>query len=108
MKKNIIFLWSGLLVVMVFTLLDVTRNVQELEKRIAYLDQEIKNGNNEIKVIDAEWAYLNSPERIYKLTHDHLKHLKYSKLQNIMDMGIFKSAILHEGKGINNNAVASK
>ncbi|MBM3518030.1 MAG: hypothetical protein FJX56_09205 [Alphaproteobacteria bacterium] len=46
--------------------------VQRLEDRIATLEQAIIAEGEAIRVLDAEWSYLNRPERLASLTAKHL------------------------------------
>ncbi len=45
-------------------LMRVSQNVQRLEKDIVRYDREIAKEKDKIRVLKAEWAYLNNPERL--------------------------------------------
>ena len=45
-------------------LMHVSQNVQQLERDIARYDREIEQEKEKIRVLKAEWAYLNNPERL--------------------------------------------
>lgn len=53
-------------------LLHVSQNVQEAEDRLAALEAKYRAEHETIRVLNAEWAYLNSPARLEALSHDYL------------------------------------
>lgn len=48
-------------------LMHVSQNVQKLEREISYYDREIEQEQEKTRVLKAEWAYLNNPERLEAL-----------------------------------------
>jgi cell division protein FtsL len=62
------FLKYGLvLIALVFSaamLMHVSQNVQQLERDITRYDYEIDKEKEKIRVLNAEWAYLNNPKRL--------------------------------------------
>lgn len=48
-------------------LMHVSQNVQKLEREIALCDQAIDKENEKIRVLNAEWAYLNNPQRLEEI-----------------------------------------
>lgn len=50
--------------------------VQNLKKDVVELQKQIIEERNEIKVLGAEWSYLNQPERLRKLVATHYPKLK--------------------------------
>jgi len=45
----------------------VSQRVQGLQRDIAHYDREIEQEKEKIRVLNAEWAYLNNPERLEAL-----------------------------------------
>lgn len=50
----------------------VSYRVQRTEQYLAKLEREIVREQDQIRVLDAEWSYLNDPARIEALAHRHL------------------------------------
>lgn len=53
-------------------LLRVSHNVQQAEQQLAELNRSIEQEKNSIRLLNAEWAYLNNPERLEKLSAQYL------------------------------------
>lgn len=53
-------------------LLHVSQNVQKSEEKLAEIEASIERERETIRVLRAEWDYLNRPERLEKLAHDFL------------------------------------
>lgn len=49
-------------------LLHVSQMVQNAEEKVARLERQIETHSNTIRVLNAEWVYLNSPERLESLS----------------------------------------
>src|SRR6056297_879148 len=49
-------------------LMHISQNVQKLERDIASYDREIEHEQEKIRVLKAEWAYLNNPARLEALS----------------------------------------
>ena len=62
----------ALVVVSGAALMHVSHNVQEMEREVARLDQRIENEKENVRVLQAEWAYLNAPERLEMLATDYM------------------------------------
>jgi len=52
------------LVLSAVMLMHVSQNVQQLERDVSRYDREIGQEKEKIRVLKAEWAYLNSPKRL--------------------------------------------
>lgn len=50
----------------------VSQNVQQAEDNLAHLRKAITYEERTIHVLQAEWDYLNNPERLEKLAREHL------------------------------------
>lgn len=64
-----VFICAGLMGAL---LLRVSQNVQIAEQKLAELNTSIENEKNSIRLLNAEWAYLNNPERLEKLSAEYL------------------------------------
>ena len=53
-------------------LMDVSHRVQRAERQIARTDRAIAQEQENIRVLKAEWAYLNNPERLERLAVEGL------------------------------------
>ncbi len=65
-------IWTLLGVAAVSGVFLVKERVQRLENRLHSVQQEIATGRTAIKMLDAEWSYLNRPDRIEAMIQDHL------------------------------------
>ena len=55
---------------------NVNFDAQAAEGRVASLAQEIEAEKEKIAVLKAEWAYLNRPERLRRLSEAHFETLR--------------------------------
>ena len=55
------------------TLMRSSHEVQRTEREIAALEREERAEREEIRVLNAEWAYLNRPERLEALAAQYLE-----------------------------------
>lgn len=53
-------------------LLHTSQNVQHAEEKLHALQSQIAENEEKIRVLKAEWAFLNAPQRLEKLTKDYL------------------------------------
>ena len=56
-----------------FMLLYTSQNVQQAERKLSNIRNSIAQEQEAIRVLNAEWAYLNSPARLETLASDYLK-----------------------------------
>ena len=70
MRTLVIYAFAGL---SGFTLLYTSQNVQQAENNLAQIDAAIQQEEEAIRVLNAEWAYLNSPARLETLASEYLK-----------------------------------
>ena len=68
-------------------LMDVSYRVQSIERVIKKYDHKIAKERENIRVLKAEWAYLNAPDRLEKLVSGNLDLIspEAAKLINDMD-----------------------
>lgn len=74
MKKTMLFHACVFLAMCVSgaLLMHVSQSVRRAEREIARLDLSIENEREALRVLNAEWSMLNSPERIEALARRHL------------------------------------
>lgn len=56
----------------IFSLFQIKFKVQELHREAAELKHQLQHEKDSIYVLKAEWAYLNQPERLYRLSQKFL------------------------------------
>ncbi|HAY47805.1 MULTISPECIES: hypothetical protein [Thalassospira] len=59
----------------------VSHEVERLEKHYAEIQSDILAEQESIHVLEAEWSYLNNPERIEKLSREYLSLAQIEVLQ---------------------------
>jgi len=67
-----IFVWMFVIVVASFMLYKVKYQVQALKDEVAATGRELEHEREALHVVNAEWAYLNRPERLQKLASKYL------------------------------------
>ena len=72
MKGASAFVWVGIIGAMAFGLYQVKHAVQAREDELARLNRDLIASEEAIRVLRAEWSYLNRPERLARLAGDHL------------------------------------
>jgi cell division protein FtsL len=72
MMKSVTLVWILLAVVVAGTLFRVSCRVEHLQKHLAAVNRQIVQEQENIRVLDAEWAYLNQPSRLEALAHKYL------------------------------------
>ncbi len=72
MRKST-FLWLGLAVFCATALYHTSQRVNDGRGEIARLEQNIAREEESLRVLNAEWSYLNKPARLEKLAAEHLK-----------------------------------
>ena len=50
-------------------------------QRVKYLEESILSANKEVKILNAEWAYLNSPDRLRKLVEYYFVELRLTPIK---------------------------
>ena len=62
----------GAVLVSGFMLFNVSQQVQESERQLKRVEREIDREKEMIRVLNAEWAYLNRPDRLEHLAQQYL------------------------------------
>jgi cell division protein FtsL len=81
MMRSATLIWVLLSVVVAGALFRVSYRVQHLEKHIASVNKQIGQQEEAIRVLQAEWSYLNEPNRLEALTRKHLTLLPTTSTQ---------------------------
>lgn len=72
MIGKVTFVWLGLAAVATGVLFHTSYRVQELEAELGALNREIIEEQEAIRVLKAEWSYLNEPARLERLSREYL------------------------------------
>ena len=72
MIRPALILWIGLPAIVTIALLLVSYQVKGLENELAALERAALAQQKEIHVLNAEWSFLNRPERLARLAERHL------------------------------------
>lgn len=75
MKRPAIVVGFALIGVLSFGLYVLEHEVQGLEQRLADVNQELLENQNTVRVLNAEWSYLNRPDRLQQLAARHGRRL---------------------------------
>ncbi|WP_253299973.1 cell division protein FtsL [Wolbachia endosymbiont of Chironomus riparius] len=73
----------------IIALFKVKLHFQELNRELIKVKHEIKLAESEIKVLQAEWSYLNSPKRIALLMEKYLRNhslVSVNKIKRIQNL----------------------
>ena len=81
MIRPALILWIGLPAIVTIALLLVSYQVQRLENELERLERAAMAQQEEIHVLNAEWSYLNRPERLARLAARHLELTPVSPAQ---------------------------
>ncbi len=73
MKKNVTILCVFIIGALIFSLFQVKYKVYNLKRDLAEINRQMAADKESIRVLKAEWAYLNKPERVEKLAGKYLK-----------------------------------
>jgi hypothetical protein len=66
------FLWGALVIAGGVSLFLLKYKVQGLEEQLVASQQQVVRDRVAIRVLEAEWTYLNDPERLRRLSAEHL------------------------------------
>jgi hypothetical protein len=72
MRIGGLLMWSLLALTVGVSMFLVKYRVQELEDELSAKQSQIARDRNAIRVLEAEWTYLNDPERLRRLSAQHL------------------------------------
>ena len=90
-------LWSVLSVAVVVGLFVIKHRVQDLEDQLQTLNAEILADRETIQVLEAEWSYLNQPDRLEALSRK-LLGMKSPTVEQTITMEEFRQQMQLTGK----------
>lgn len=93
MTRITIFLTVFLALILSFGVFRITYQVDELEKRLRVLNKEILQEQETIHILEAEWSYLNDPNRLADLSRRHLG-MESMKGGQLVDIDMFEKQLL--------------
>jgi hypothetical protein len=79
------FAWMGGIAVAAFGLYLVKYSVQDVQREVINMRAALVQENKSIHMLNAEWAYLNRPERLKALAEAHMQVAPISSIQ-ILDV----------------------
>ncbi len=74
----------ALLALSIFALFQVKYKVQNLRRDLAEIERQVTSDKQSIHVLQAEWAYLNRPERLKRLADQYLD-LRYVSVAQVKE-----------------------
>jgi len=98
-----IAIWCVLLSAVIYVLFQVKYEVQFLARDLAETKRQLKEEKASIKVLNAEWTYLNQPSRLRELANRHLQLGPISNIQVVdpIDLKLYISSSADDKKPIN-------
>ncbi len=90
MRKHVVFLVLIVLALNIIGLFQVKHKVQNLRKDLSEINRQLLETKEEVNVLNAEWAYLNQPERIKRLADAYLG-MHYATVAQVKNMDDMKS-----------------
>jgi cell division protein FtsL len=83
-----------LLGLMIVGLFAIKHNVQNLNRDLSEINRELSANQSSIHVLNAEWAYLNEPARIKKLSDKYLTGMNYTTVAQLKNKNDIKTIYL--------------
>ena len=80
-----------------YGLFKIKHEVQNQKKDLVEIRRQLANDYRVIHMLEAEWAYVNNPERIKKLAKRHLGLQHYTLARQIKDDEAINYAYFHYG-----------
>lgn len=87
---------GGLVLASGANLMRVSHGVQHAKKEIIKLDRSISQEEEAIRLLEAEWAYLNDPERLEKLAAGYLGLQPAAPEQLVSNVNVLDEKLLTE------------
>ncbi|WP_425405955.1 cell division protein FtsL [Hwanghaeella sp.] len=86
MKITAALVWVTLCVASGFALFSIAFAVEDLESELAAINSDIEREREALHVLEAEWTYLNRPDRIEDLANQLLPHLAPPTIEQLVAM----------------------
>lgn len=93
MRKST-FLWLTLAAVASATLFHTSQEVTDGRARLAQINKETQQEEESLRVLQAEWSYLNQPERLEKLVRQFMTGLEPQKGRQFMRLSELKDRLI--------------
>ena len=85
-------------VISAVTLFMVSQDVQKTEREIYVLKKSVEQKNEMMRVLNAEWHYLNRPDRLEALAEDHLNYKNMDENSILDNVNVIQDADNIENK----------
>lgn len=86
MKITAALVWVSLCVASGFALFSIAFAVEDLESKLATINRDIERERESLHVLQAEWTYLNRPDRIEDLARQLLPQLAPPVIEQIVSI----------------------
>lgn len=89
-KKNTYFL-VFLALILVFNVYFFENKVHKISKEISYKQERLNRLSEDLKVLEAEWSYLNNPARLTQIAlkiNNEMKSPDKTQFTNIKDIAV--------------------
>ncbi len=109
-KTATVLTWFAFVCVLGVVMFVMKYNVQGLEEELVSINQEISKDIKSIHVLKAEWAHLNSPERLRALSKKHinLKSLDAEQIINYSVLSLSQEELRIDSSGLKYKKLTSQ
>lgn len=73
MMRKSTFFWLGMAVFSAAALFHTSQQVTDGREKLAVIEHDIRKEEETLRVLQAEWSYLNQPDRLEKLVREYLQ-----------------------------------
>lgn len=73
MMRKSTFFWLGMTVFSAAALFHTSQQVTDGREKLAVIEHDIRKEEETLRVLQAEWSYLNQPDRLEKLVREYLQ-----------------------------------
>jgi len=105
MIRPVTIIWLLLVAAVGYTMFQVKYEVMQQEETLAKLNQQITDGRERVRVLQAEWSYLTRPDRLGRLAQRYLDLTPMSSAQIVPLSAVPErpgapSALVSDGKAV--------